>query len=173
LPLKISLAILIILIILLVAVIRKRKFTGLVIFLIILDIGFGIWQGLKEFNRTNKDLSNVNADVKIIATDLIQQYETNDSSANKKYLGKIIETGGSIKDVKKDEAGYYTIVLGDTASMSSVRCSMDSVHQKDAAGLAVGSSATVRGTCTGFNKDEMGLGSDVILNRCVIIQNKN
>ncbi|MBK5270517.1 MAG: hypothetical protein JJE22_05825 [Bacteroidia bacterium] len=138
-----------------------------------MDIGYGIWQGVSEYNRANKDFSNVTADIKIVATDLIQEYETNDSSANKKYLGKIIEISGVIKDIAKDEAGYYTVVLGDTASMSSVRCSMDSVHQQDAARQTIGSSATVRGSCTGFNKDEMGLGSDVILNRCVIVQNKN
>jgi hypothetical protein len=48
---------------------------------------------------------------------------------------------------------------------------MDSVHQQDAAKVSVGTSVTVRGACTGFNKDEMGLGSDVILNRCVIVKN--
>lgn len=173
LALKITLAILIVLLTVLLLSIRKRKFIRLIIFLIILDIGFGIWQGVKEYNRTNKDFSNVKADIKIIATDLIQQYETNDSTADKKYLGKIIETSGVIKDITKDDAGYYTVVLGDTASMSSVRCSMDSTHQQDAALQAIGSSATVRGACTGFNKDEMGLGSDVILNRCVIVENKN
>jgi hypothetical protein len=49
---------------------------------------------------------------------------------------------------------------------------MDSTHQKDAAKLVSGSSTTVRGSCTGFNKDDLGLGSDVILNRCVIVSNK-
>jgi len=141
--------------------------------LITLNVGLGAWLGINEYNRTNKDISTVKADIKIPATDLIRQYENNDSLANKKYLGKIIEINGRVKDVKKDEAGYYTVVLGDTADMSSVRCSMDSVHQQDAASMPIGSSVTVRGACTGFNKDEMGLGSDVILNRCVIIKNKN
>ena len=151
---------------------KKRKFILPIILLILLDIGFGIWQGFKEYNRTNRDFSNVKADVKIAATDLIQQYESNDSLANKKYLGKVIDINGRVKDVKKDETGYYTVVLGDEASMSSVRCSMDTVHQQDAARLVIGSSAIVRGACTGFNKDEIGLGSDVILNRCVIITEK-
>jgi len=166
---KISLAIFILLIILLF-VIRKRK---IIIVLIALDIAFCTWQGLKEYNRTNKDFSNVKADVKITAVDLIKEFEVNDSIANKKYLDKTIETIGRLKELAKDDTGYYTLVLGDTTSMSSVRCSMDSVHQQDAASMPIGSSVTVRGACTGFNKDEMGLGSDVILNRCVIIKNKN
>jgi len=164
--LKIALGILVVLIILLFIVKNKR----LISTLIILNVGLGAWLGISEYNRTNKDISNVKADIKITGTDLIHEYETNDSLANKKYLGKIIETSGNVKDIKKDETGYYTVVLGDTANMSSVRCSMDTVHQKDAAILTPGSSATVRGYCTGFNKDDLGLGSDVILNRCVIIQ---
>ncbi|MES1220011.1 MAG: hypothetical protein ABUT20_31200 [Bacteroidota bacterium] len=167
--LKIILGILVVLIILLFVVKNKRP----IWLLIILSIGLGAWLGISEYNRTNKDISHVNADVKIMATDLIRQYEANDSLANKKYLGKIIETGGNVKDLKKDDAGYYTVVLGDATGMSSVRCSMDSAHHADAALLTPGTSATVRGYCTGFNKDDMGLGSDVILNRCVIVPEKN
>lgn len=81
---------------------------------------------------------------------------------------------GNVKAIEKDEKGYYTIVLGDSQSLSSVRCSMDTTHNQDAAHLTNGSSATVRGSCNGFNKDESGLlGSDVILNYCVIISTKN
>jgi hypothetical protein len=50
---------------------------------------------------------------------------------------------------------------------------MDSAHQQDATLLAIGSSAMMRGVCTGYNKDEMGLGSDIILNRCVVVKSKN
>lgn len=141
--------------------------------LIILGIGFGVWQGLKEYNRTNKDLSTVRPDIKISVVDLIHEYETNDSVSDQKYLGKVIETNGNIKKIEKDEKGYYTVVLGDTNNLSSVRCSMDTVHNEDAAHLTAGSSVILRGACTGFNKDEMGLGSDVILNRCAVIAKKD
>jgi hypothetical protein len=148
---------------------RKRK---IVLLILILAAGAIGWYGFKEYTRTNKDLSNVNADIKISAADLIKEYEKNDSLANIKYTGRIIETNGNVKAVEKDDSGNYTIVLSDTRTMSSIRCSIDTVHRIDAAQLMAGSSATVRGACTGFNKDEMGLGSDVILNRCVIVKQK-
>ncbi len=166
--LKIALGILVVLIILLF-IVKNKRVIGI---LIILNVGIGAWFGINEYNRTNKDISYVKADIKITATALIHQYETNDSLADKIYLGRVIETRGKVKDLKKDESGYYTVVLGDSAGMSSVRCSMDSVHQQDAAMLTPGTSATVRGYCTGFNKDDLGLGSDVILNRCVIVMEK-
>jgi hypothetical protein len=129
----------------------------------------GGWYVYKEYNRTNKDLRNTNPDFVTTATELIAEYERNDSLANKKYNGRVVELNAPVKKIEKDEKGFYTLVLGDSSSLSSVRCSMDTTHQQDAAVLIAGSSVVVRGSCTGFNKDEMGLGSDVILNRCAII----
>ena len=51
--------------------------------------------------------------------------------------------------------------------MSSVRFSMDSIHNAQAASLVKGTKAVLKGICTGYNADEM-LGSDLILNRAVI-----
>ncbi len=167
LSLKIIAGITILVLILFFALKRQRKFIGL---LIVITIGIGIWQGLKEYNRTNKDIADVKADIKISATDLIHEYEKNDSLANKKYLGKIIEINGAIKKLDNDGSGGYVVVLGDTTSLSSVRCAMDSTHNQDAAVLKTGSSAILRGHCSGFNKDDMGLGSDVILDRCALIK---
>ena len=141
--------------------------------LVVLGILFGIWKGLGEYNRKNEDLAHVKADVKISTTELVHNYEANDSLANQNYLGKVIEVNGNIKKVERDEQGFYTVVLGDTAIHSSVRCSMDAIHNADAADLRGGSSITLRGACTGFNKDDMGLGSDVILNRCTVIIKKD
>src|SRR5260221_9333950 len=78
--------------IVLIWIFRKRKIVFLVI---ILAAGVVGWYGFKEYIRTNKDLENVNADVKISATDLIKEYEKNDSLANIKHLGRIIETNGN------------------------------------------------------------------------------
>ncbi|HET6995618.1 MAG TPA: hypothetical protein VFI06_11585 [Chitinophagaceae bacterium] len=173
--LKLTAAVVIVFVILLIiAILRKRKRYILPLTaLVILGILFGIWKGLREYNRTNEDLSHVKADVKISTTELIHDYEANDSLANQNYLGKVIEINGNIKKVERDEKGFYTVVLGDTVTHSSVRCAMDTVHNADAAVLRAGSSTILRGACTGFNKDEMGLGSDVILNRCAIIIKKD
>lgn len=170
LSLKIIAGITILLLILFFALKKQKKFIGL---LIIITVGIGTWQGLKEYNRGNKDIADVKADVKISASDLIHEYETNDSLANKKYLGKIIEVNGAIKKLDNDGSGGYVVVLGNTTSLSSVRCAMDSTHNRDAATLKTGSSAILRGHCSGFNKDDMGLGSDVILDRCALIRNEN
>jgi hypothetical protein len=73
--------------------------------------------------------------------------------------------------VEKD-TDAATVVLGKMDKMSSVRCSMDSTQVATASNLQAGSTVTIKGACTGFHADDMGLGSDVVLNRSVIETNK-
>lgn len=149
----------------------KRK--KIILLLLLLAVAVVAWYGYKEYTRTNKDIATVKADFVLTSTEFIKEYESNDAVSAEKYNGKILEISGQVKAVEKDDKGYYTVVMGDNTSMSSVRCAIDSTHQDKATGLINQSSVTVRGACTGYNKDEMGLGSDIILNRCVIINKKD
>ena len=147
-----------------------KKIIILVAVLVAAGVGIYAWN---EFNRTNKDLSGVDAAHTVQAVALINEFNANDSASNVKYLGKVVSVEGMVKTVDKDEEGKYTVVLGDTADMSAVRCSMDSVHAANATSLQRGGSVKVKGMFTGFKKDETGLlGSDVEMNRCVIEKNK-
>ena len=121
----------------------------------------------KEYNRTNKDTAGLRPDYTIAASSIIKDFETDDSLAGKKYTDKIILAEGIVKDILKDDRGFYSVMLGDSTSLSSVKCSMDSTYNLEVCGLQKGANATVKGVCAGFNADEL-LGSDVILVRCVI-----
>jgi hypothetical protein len=125
----------------------------------------------KEYNRTHKDTADLAPDYSITATQLIKEFESDEQSSNGKYWNKVIQAEGVIKDIARDDRGFYSVVLGDTAVMSSVRCSMDSVHNKEASSLQKGSNVIMKGICTGFNRDDL-LGSDVILIRCVVDSKK-
>ena len=125
------------------------------------------WYGYKLYTGKVPSLTEVKTDASINATDLIAAFEKDSASANKQYLGKILEVQGMVKSVDTTAA---TLAIGDTASTSSVRCSMDSALVKTISGLNQGSTITIKGACTGFMPDEtgLGLGSDVVLNRCVL-----
>lgn len=143
---------------------KKRRIIPSVIFAAVIG---GAWFGYSEYNRKVKDLQDVNAQIKLKTNEIIAAFEKDEAAANAHYLDKVMAVMGNVKTVEKSDRGNYTIVLGDAGSMSSVRCSMDSVHVKDIAGITEGKSITVKGACTGFNADDL-LGSDVILNRCVL-----
>jgi hypothetical protein len=53
--------------------------------------------------------------------------------------------------------------------MSAVRCAMDTLFTNELMTLKKDQTITIKGMFTGFQKDDTGLlGSDIILNRCVI-----
>lgn len=145
----------------------QRNTIGLLV-LIVLITGVGIY-GWLAYNRKVEPIKNDLPAFTVSAEEIISEFETNDSIPTNKYLGKLIQVSGITKQVDKDDQGFYTVVLGDTSSMSSVRCAMDSVFASAVNTLQQGQVTGVKGIFTGYQKDDTGLlGSDIILNRCVI-----
>ncbi len=137
------------------------------VLLLVIIVLAGAWYGYKLYTGKVPSLTGVTADASLTAVDLINAFEKDSASANKQYLGKIIEVTGQVKSVEKETA---TVSLeGAEGNNSSVRCSVDSAFVKDIELLNPGGTVTIKGNCTGFMPDEtgLGLGSDVVLNRCV------
>ena len=124
-------------------------------------------------NRKTQSLTDSNADFKISAVKFLEEYSSDQVLSDKKYLGKVIQVEGNLKEIERDDKGSLTFVLGDLTSMSSVRCSIDTTVVIDESAYPVGTAVSLKGECTGFNADDLGLGADIVLNRAVIIHNKN
>lgn len=148
---------------------RKKIIYRIIFIAVLLTIGVGLY-AYKEFNRKNVDLTDAKPAFVMSETELIKEFSQDQNASNKKYLGKIMELSGNIKKIDTDENGFHTIILGSSVNMNSVRCSIDSSFNKEAHDLVIGSSITIKGICTGFNADDLGLGSDVILNRSIAIK---
>lgn len=145
---------------------KRKKWRIILAIIAVVLLGTGLY-AYREFNRKVKDLSKTKADMEISTTELITAFESNESQANQAYLDKIISVSGVIRAIEKDDQGFYSIVMGEKGSLSSVRCNMDSRYVEDISDLVSGSQVSIKGACTGFNADEL-LGSDVILNRSVL-----
>lgn len=146
---------------------NKKKLKRILIAGLIVAAIAGLY-AYKEFNRKNKSLHDIQAVANMQAAEITTQFNSNEKKATAAYAGKAVLVSGIIKTIDKDEKGFYTIVLGNENSMSSVRCSIDSTESSLAANEKPGSLVKVKGICTGYVADELGLGSDVIFNRCVI-----
>lgn len=144
---------------------RARKIIGACILTLAILAGIYFF---REYNRTNDNLRSLDADITIAAPELLKAYQENDSVANKKFLGKVLMVEGKIKSVD-ESAG--NISLDDAATNAVVRCAMDSTIQGDLRLIKRGNTISIKGVCTGFNKDDTGLlGDEVILNRCVLVK---
>lgn len=146
---------------------KRKNILKYIVLPILLIIAAGALYIYKEYNRTQKDTSKLKPDYSVTASNLINEFESDEQTSNKKYWDKVIEVEGITKELVKDDKGFYTIVLGDSSIMSSVRCSIDSTHNIEIASIITGKKIKLKGICSGFNADEL-LGSDVILVRSVL-----
>jgi hypothetical protein len=150
------------------------RFRTLIILFIIIALLFAGVYGWNEYHRGTKSLDNVTAAYTVKAEEFINEFEKGEAGTEKKYLGKVIAVRGVVKGIDKDSDENYTIVLGSPAGMSAIRCSMDSTINRQLADIKEGEEIAIKGTFTGYQKDETGLlGSDIQLNRAVLNKNKN
>ena len=140
---------------------KKNFFISIGIIALIVGI-----YGFEEYTRKNDDLKHVKADYEYSVNEFINEFKSNEKAATEKFHDKIIAVNGAIKEITKDDEGHYTIMIGEENDRSSVRCSIDPGHEVPQQ-LQKKDVVTIKGACTGFDADEL-LGSDVILNRCVI-----
>ncbi|MBU6342118.1 MAG: OB-fold putative lipoprotein [Bacteroidetes bacterium] len=113
------------------------------------------------WNMPHENMEHAKADLSINAAQLFSEYNTDQTSADAKYLDKTIAVKGTVKEVNKEE-GATKIVL-DTGSDFSVVCTLDELSKHPRTDFSVGETLTFKGKCTGFNLD-------VQLERCVEVK---
>lgn len=146
---------------------KRKKIIRYVVLPLLLILAAAAIYIYKEYNRTHKDTAKLKPDYSMQAANLVKEFEADEHGSNTKFWNQVIRVEGIVKEVQKDDRGLYTLALGDTSSISAVRCSIDSMHSHEAANIKKGDPIAVKGICSGFNKDEL-LGSDVILVRAVV-----
>lgn len=122
----------------------------------------------KEYNRKHADTATLNPDYVLSATALLNQFAHDSALSSRKYMDRLLQVSGVVKQVDSIDDRNLVMVLGDSTVRSAVRCNLDSVHQSVAMRIQAGQTITVKGVCSGYNQDEL-LGSDVILIRCALV----
>lgn len=123
--------------------------------------------GYKEFNRKPKSASELPADFRLQAKDLLKEFVASENESNQKYLSKTLAITGLVNSVEKDGENNIVFVFKDEIS-NAIRCSIDSTFSLQNPNNYQSKKITIKGICAGINTNELGLGSDIILNRCVI-----
>ncbi|RXK58161.1 hypothetical protein ESA94_19315 [Lacibacter luteus] len=149
---------------------KKKSFIWYTLLIVLIIAVAGGFYAYKEFNRKAKSMSEEQAAFRLTQAELLNEFSANEKAATEKFADKVLEVTGVVKLVDTDDKGFATVVLGDSGSLSSVRCSIDSTQTQTTASLQPNTKITIKGICTGYNADELGLGSDVILNRCVLLK---
>jgi hypothetical protein len=101
---------------------------------------------------------------------LINEFSVADKVSNTKYLSKVVAISGDIRSIDSSNNGAFTIVLADSNSQTSIRCSMDSTEKITTTQYTAGMHVVIKGIYTGFNADDLGLGADILFNKCILIK---
>jgi hypothetical protein len=125
---------------------RKIYFFGIGLLLICL----AAW-GLYTVYKPHRNVEGEDAAATLTATSLYNEFAKNESEANKKWTGKVLEVKGIISSVT-ESGNYISLNLAATAD-GGVNCS---VLKKDLPAdhtFNKGDSISVKGKCTGFLMD--------------------
>jgi len=123
---------------------KKLILIGLIIILIIVGWAFHL------FTETRPGLVNIKADVSINADELYNQFQVDETVANKKYLDKIIEVNGIVTDIEQTDS-TLSIELKGTET-GGVNCGIADVTNKKLS-FQKGSTISIKGRCSGFLMD--------------------
>ena len=119
-------------------------------------IGYYMW------NKPQKNMQSAKTDMALDATALFNEFNTDETAANAKYLDKTIAVSGKVKETTKTDDGTVKVSL-DTGSDFGILCELDPLSRHPRTDFAAGETATFKGICTGFN-------FDVQLTRCVEVK---
>jgi hypothetical protein len=119
-----------------------------VLFVIVLGAGIG----LKMFFKPHADINRLDAEFKLEASKLMDEFQKEENTATTKYSEKVLEISGKLVAKNKLPNGTDLLVLED--EMQGISCQLDSVwssaNQSVILGLVTGNEVTVKGVCKGY-----------------------
>lgn len=115
---------------------------------------------LYVFRKPVENVANKKTDFVLTSSELVNDFEGNETTANKKYVDKIIEVSGVVAEISNDTTGQ-TLILREADAVSGVSCSFAKSQSTEISSIKVGEKAKIKGQCAGYLMD-------VKLNKCAI-----
>lgn len=136
------------------AKISKKITIPLIIFVIA-----GILAMSYVFRAPENSVANENSAYTLTADELFTAFEENESMANEKYLGKVIEVSGTINEIEKTDNGQLVLLLSCSSPLGGIRCTFESKQHQVSKQVSQGSACTIKGKCS-------GMLMEVVLDNC-------
>jgi hypothetical protein len=134
-----------------------KNFLRLILAIILLVIaGFGVYRYLW---RTNDPMNGQKADYRVLAHEWVEEFKINEQAANQKYLGRIVEAKGVVREVLRDSLGGMNVILESGDAFMGVNCSMEPFETAPSQGS---DTLVIRGEFSAVTLD-------VNMTRCVMV----
>ena len=118
--------------------------------------------GYYLYNKPVADTNDIDAAYSVSASELFKTYLADEPSANAKYLGKIIEVKGKVREFSIGDSGELNLIMASDHRMFGINCGLSKDQHISYKNYKTGDSITVKGECS-------GIALDVVLTRCVIV----
>ncbi|MBT4413422.1 MAG: hypothetical protein HOC83_04975 [Polaribacter sp.] len=131
------------------------------IIIVILIFGIlGAFVGYKIYNKPHIDVAEKLADISISANEILSEFAADETTANTKYLDKIVAVKGVISETRiEKEKGIITLKTND--DFGSILCHLSAKSTKKMDKLKVGKIVIVKGICTGYLMDVILVKSEI------------
>jgi hypothetical protein len=149
------------------------------IILVVLLLGTaGALYYILVIRRSNPNLKNATPDYTVTMPDLFKEITANDSSAKLKYINKVVQITGNVKELLINDS-TATVNLGDSASSSLIICQIDNRNKDNIAAIKPNTTITIKGKFAAIknqNTDptfaDMGidLGTNIDVNFCAVMK---
>lgn len=111
------------------------------------------------YNKPVASLEHHKADLSVTADQLIRDYESDEKTADEKYLGKVVEVSGKVADITQEE-GKHKVSLETSNPISAIICELEE-HLKTEE-LKVGEQIKMKGKCSGYLNDVILVQSSIV-----------
>lgn len=125
-------------------------------------IVLGVLFANRMYNKPHISVKKTEAEISLNTSKIINDFSSDEAKANEKYLEKIIEVTGVVKEIVT-ENNKTILSLGNTENIESVMCHFTNLEDLKSKKIAVGKTIKVKGICTGYLLDVV-LVKSVIVN---------
>ncbi|HEY0299017.1 MAG TPA: hypothetical protein VGB84_07345 [Arachidicoccus sp.] len=127
---------------------RKKAIFSVVAILCLIGIIGGIW-GWVAYHKARPTLDKIKADVQISSAKLYNDFSSDETSANKLYLNKVIEVSGVVVSVQQSKDGTSIQLQANDGATGGINCSMRNADNQPKKNAVV----YIKGRCTGYLMD--------------------
>ncbi|MDP4148554.1 MAG: hypothetical protein Q8927_04775 [Bacteroidota bacterium] len=132
---------------------KKRTFFWLGTLLLLL-VGLG-W-GFYLYNKPHQSAGQETASFTLDADSLFAEYQKDEQTADKRYLGKVVQVRGRLAEIQRSGASEVWILSvkpGNAPAGGGVNCQLFAPTGNSSPRPKAGDEVTVKGRCTGFLMD--------------------
>jgi hypothetical protein len=143
---------------------RKKKIIPVLLSLLVVAAATGYY----FYNKGPVNIQNADAE-KTTATELYQAFIRDNTAAQRKYSGKIIEVSGRVSQTSTNQQGQTIVLLNTGSGSGFVNCTLEKTTNT---AFKEGDPLHIKGICSGLVEADIDLGiqPDLYLERCIVQQ---